>query len=666
MSIRFGRSLAGDAGLMENREWLVTNGLGGFALGTVSGVATRRYHGLLFAATTPPVGRRLLVFSLDATLSYDGRDYELFTNRWGDDTTGPDSSQHLAAFEIDGGVPTWTYACGDAKLTRRVWMEQGANATYVTYALTGASTGAKLAARAMVNDRDFNSTTSAGEWRMQLDPIGGGVRVRSAPDASPFFVRADRGTALPMHEWYHNYLYVEERARGLGDREDHLHAVSFEVSLEPGQSVTFEMALGEPVTDSIKAAGRRRTAHDRGCVERWRTAFPDIAAGAPEWIERLVLAADQFAVVRPLESDPGARSIIAGYPWFGDWGRDTMIALPGLTIATGNADVAVRTLETFAKFVDGGMIPNFFPDASNQPEYNTVDASLWFIEAVRQAFAATESQVFLLGVWPALCEIFEQYKSGTRFGIHEDPADGLIAAGGPGLQLTWMDAKVGDWVVTPRIGKPVEVNALWLNALYTMADLAKPAGDVAAAKRYKASAAQTEIGFKKYWNAERGCLFDVLDGPDGNDPALRPNQLLAVSLNHTALTNEQQRAVVDVCARRLYTTMGLRSLAPDDPHYRGTYGGSQLERDGAYHQGTVWGWLIGPFSIAVFRAYGDRDRALSYLRDVGSEIDARGLGTLPEIAEGNAPHGARGCIAQAWTVGEVLRAWTMLAKATPS
>jgi len=377
----------------------------------------------------------------------------------------------------------------------------------------------------------------------------------------------------------------------------------------------------------------------------------------------LVLAADQFVVQRALPgsgeggSATGGRSIIAGYPWFSDWGRDTMISLPGLVLTAGRPEVAARILRTFAQYVSEGMLPNRFPDTGDEPEYNTVDATLWYFEAVRAYHAATGDETLLRDLFPVLREIVAWHQRGTRYQIRLDPADGLLYAGEEGAQLTWMDAKVGEWVVTPRIGKPVEINALWYNALRAMAGFARRLGRPAA--DYEALANQVLAGFSRFWNEEAGCCYDVLDGPDGDDASLRPNQLFAVSLPHSPLDAEQQRAVVDVCARHLLTGYGLRSLAPHDPAYNGHYGGDRRQRDGAYHQGTVWGWLIGPFVAAHLRVYGDPAVARSFLQPLLRHLDDHCVGSLSEIFDGQPPFRPRGCFAQAWTVAEVLRAWQL-------
>jgi len=352
------------------------------------------------------------------------------------------------------------------------------------------------------------------------------------------------------------------------------------------------------------------------------------------------------------------RSVIAGYPWFGDWGRDTMIALPGLTLATGRAEEARDILRTFADFFDRGMLPNRFPEAGEEPEYNTVDATLWYFEALRVYLEATADQELLAELFPVLEDSIGWHETGTRYGIRLDAGDGLLRAGEPGVQLTWMDAKVGDWVVTPRIGKPVEVNALWYNALCCMIHFAGQLG--VDDTRYRQLAERARAGFQRFWRGDRGYLFDVIDGPQGNDASLRPNQLLAVSLPHSPLAKSRQKGVVDVCAKKLLTSYGLRSLEAGNPDYRGHYGGDQQRRDAAYHQGTVWSWLMGPFVIAHYRIYRDAELARSFLIPFRHHLRRHGLGSISEIFDGDVPFIPRGTIAQAWGVAEVLRAWWFL------
>ncbi len=657
--VEFGREVCGVLDAAEQREWLVTNGIGGFASGTAAGSSTRRYHGLLLAALQPPVGRTQLVSALDATARYDGAEYRLATHHWADGAVDPRGYEFLESFRLEGTTPVWRFSLGDALLEQRVWLRQGENTTYVQYTLLRAGGPLELEAKALVNYRDFHANTHAGDWRMKIEPVENGVRVTAFDGAVPFYLRSAGATCEPRHEWYRNCLFPAERYRGLDDREDLLFAALFRAKLGAGSGVTFVFSTEPRASLDGKAVRTERAVYEAQLLGKW-AAKAARAPSAPGWVKQLVLAADQFLVKRRLPEEPEGRSLIAGYHWFGDWGRDTMIALPGLTLATGRPDAARRILLAYARYVDGGMLPNNFPDAGGHLEYNTVDAALWYFEAVRQYFSATQDAETLAKLYPVLAAILDAHCKGTRYRIHADPADGLLYAGEPGVQLTWMDAKAGDWVVTPRIGKPVEVNALWLNALATMAHfsdvLAKPE------KTFEAAAAKAAGNFAKFWNPGAACCFDVIDSPGiGNDASLRPNQIFAVSLPVSPLAPRQQKSVVDLCARRLLTSHGLRSLAPGDPRYAGHYdGGGPRERDAAYHQGTVWGWLLGPFVLAHLRVYNDPAAALHFLEPLGRQIQSYGLGTLGEIFDGDPPFTPRGCIAQAWTVGEILRAWDTL------
>ncbi len=661
-AVDFGREICGSLEASEQREWLVTNGLGGFASGSVAGLLTRRYHGLLVAALQPPLGRTLLVAKLDETAKYNGQTYSLATNRWLGGALDPQGYRLVERFRLEGASPVWTFACGDALVEKRVWMHPGANTTYLRYALAHASARIDLELKALVNYRGYHASTHAGDWQMSIAPVEHGLRVLAFDGAVPFYLLSAAGAsgqvpaiAEPAHLWYHNFDLALEHYRGLDDHEDHLYAGTFRARLEPGEAVTLVLSTAPDPNLDGRSAWEVWRAAQRALLERWAAAHPETAPGAPPWVQQLVLAADQFIVSRPLADDPEARSVIAGYHWFSDWGRDTMIALPGLTLSTGRPELARKVLRTYARFVDRGMLPNVFPEAGETPEYNSVDASLWYFEAVRQYYAATRDTPLLRELFPVLAEIVDWHVRGTRHRIHVDPVDGLLYAGEPGAQLTWMDARVGDRVVTPRIGKPVEVNALWLNALVTMAQFARALRKPTAA--YTRMAKRARESSHRFWNDAAGCCFDVIDGPEGNDASLRPNQILGVSLPESALTPEQQRAVVDVCAQYLLTPYGLRSLAPGDPRYRGHYGGPPGERDAAYHQGTVWGWLLGPFALAHLRVYGDPLQAAVYLEAIAGQAQLYGLGSLGEIFDGDAPFTPRGCIAQAWTVAEVLRAW---------
>ena len=658
--IQFGREICGDLTAAESREWLVTNGIGGYASGTIAGNQTRRYHGLLVAALQPPVGRTQLVSAIDEIVHYTGADFSLATHRWASGAVEPQGFLLVEDFHLEGSTPVWTYALADALLEKRIWMRQGENTTYIQYTLVRGSGALEMELKALVNYRDFHSLTHAGDWRMNITPIDRGVKVQAYDSATPIYLKSSAAGCEPRHEWYLGCYFAAETERGLSDQEDRLFAALFRTKLEAGSSATFVLTTEATASLDGETARAERANHDVKLFQEWQEKNEALAGEAPSWIWQLILAADQFIVKRSLPEEPEGLSIIAGYHWFGDWGRDTMIALPGLTLATGRAGVGGQILLAFSRYVDGGMLPNNFPDAGGKPEYNTVDAALWFFEAVRQYFAATQDAAILPKLFPVLAGMIDAHIAGTRYNIRVDVADGLLYAGGPGVQLTWMDAKIGEWVVTPRTGKPVEINALWINALGTMAGFARLFGKPSEA--YERLAAKAKQSFQKFWNADSHCCFDVIDSPSiGNDASLRPNQIFAVSLPVTTLTPEQQKAVVDVCARRLLTSHGLRSLAPDEPGYSRHYGGSPRDRDAAYHQGTVWGWLLGPFALAHYRVYQDREAALRFLEPLGHQIYASGLGTLSEIFDGDAPFTPRGCIAQAWTVAEVLRAWKELA-----
>lgn len=661
MLIKFGRDICCELNTVEMREWLVTNGIGGYASGTVAGLLTRRYHGLLVAALKPPLGRNLLVTKFDETASYDGKTYPLMSNRWADGGVDPNGYINIQEFRLDGTVPVWTFACGDALLEKTVWMEQGANTTYIRYKLLRGSMPLDIGIKAYVNYRDYHGSTHAGGWRMDVEAVNNGIRVLAYDGAVPYYVQADSASVQIFNEWCYKYYLSLEQYRGLDAIEDHLHAATLSRRLEEGEVLTV-VASTEPQNEINwdKSLSARKN-YEEELINRFINKNRQLMRHDCPSVNHLALSADQFIVSRALPGINDGKSVIAGYHWFGDWGRDTMISLPGLAICTGRPEIARLILKTFAGYVDQGMLPNRFPDAGEAPEYNTVDATLWYFEAVRAYFEDTRDTDFLTEIFPVLDRIIDWHLKGTRYNIKADPKDGLLYAGQPGVQLTWMDAKVGDWVVTPRIGKPVEVNALWYNALRTMSVFAKALNKPSA--KYDAPAELALKGFSRFWNNDLGYCFDVIDGPGGNDPSLRPNQIFAVSLRESPLSPEQQKMVLDVCARKLLTSYGLRSLSPDHPDYKGRYGGDQRSRDGAYHQGTVWGWLIGHFTTAHLKVYGDPETARRFLSPLLEQIKSHGVGSMSEIFDGDAPFGPRGCIAQAWTVAEVIRAFTEIERA---
>ncbi|MFO7680813.1 MAG: amylo-alpha-1,6-glucosidase [Chloroflexota bacterium] len=653
----FGREVCGNLAAAESREWLVTNGIGGYASGTIAGVLTRRYHGLLMAALQPPLGRTLLLTKLEETVEYDGiypengRFHKLYCNRWNNGTIEPEGYKYLNRFHLEGTTPVWTYAIANALLEKRIWMAPGANTTYIQYRLVRATGPLTLEARALVNYRDYHATTIMDDREVETEEIENGLALHLQEDAPPFYLLSpDADEITPHFDWYEDFFLSIEDYRGQSDvQEDHIFAAALRKTLRLGECFTI-VASTEPTPNlNAEKAFQERQAHETALLQ-----LAGVTQESPA-IQQLVLAADQFVVKRPTSKDENGRSLIAGYHWFSDWGRDTMIALPGLTLNTNRPEIAASILRTYAQFLDQGMIPNRFPDVGEKPEYNTVDATLWYIEAIRAYHTATGATELLAELYPVLEDIILWHTRGTRYNIYMDQTDGLLHAGEEGIQLTWMDAKIGSWVVTDRIGKPVEINALWYNALCTMAAFARALGHDPAP--YEQLAAQTKQGFNRFWNAQMGYCYDILDGPDGPDGKLRPNQLLAVSLHHSPLSLEQQRSVVDACARHLLTAHGLRSLSPDDPEYIGHYGGDRLKRDGAYHQGTVWAWLIGPFVEAHLRVYQDAALARSFLEPLLYNLRDAGVGSISEIFDGDPPFTPRGCIAQAWSVAEVLRAW---------
>ncbi|HEV2187613.1 MAG TPA: amylo-alpha-1,6-glucosidase [Stellaceae bacterium] len=653
--IRFEAAELADLIADERREWWLANGKGGYAGGTVALSLTRRYHGLLIAPVDPPLGRVLVLTKADATLHVGGARYPLFTNRWGGGTIDPEGYRLLESFHLDGTVPVWRFRCGQAIVEHRVWMEAGADTVYLAWRLDGEVADAWLAVTFLANGRDHHGDTWPDGFNPDITGDGGTLTV-AVPGRFVLRIAGSGGEIAPSRDWYGNFDLPVERERGLNDRDSHLHVGDGHLPLRPGQWAGYAASLDPNAAPDLDAALVRRRAHDRAVLAEAIAADP-IFAKAPGWVLRLVLTVDLYRIARPLPDQPEGRTVIAGYPWFGDWGRDTMIALPGLGLAVGRFDRARRILETFAGCIDRGMLPNVFPGAGAKPEYNSVDAALWFIEAWRAYLAATDDDASLRRVFPALASIVENYTRGTRFGIAVDPVDGLLRAGEAGVQLTWMDAKVGDWVVTPRIGKPVEINALWFNALVAMAAMAERIGQ--SGVEYRAAADKAQAGFARFIRPDGRGLYDVIDGPDGNDASLRPNQIFAVSLTANPLDHAQQRAVLDACAP-LATPYGLRSLAPDDPRYRGVYAGGPAERDAAYHQGTVWAWLLGPWALAQYRVTGDAAAAQASLGPIADHLRDAGLGQVSEIFDGLPPHTPRGCPAQAWSVACVLEAWVKL------
>lgn len=642
------------------REWLITNGIGGFASGTVCDTPTRRYHGLLVAALEPPTARTLLVAKLEMTVHYRGRDYALFSNEFADGTIAPEGYVYLESFHLDNGLPVWRYAVADALIEKRIAMKPGQNTTYVNIQIIRASDELTVELMPLCTYRDYHSL-SRGRWDLGLREIGHGVEINAFAGAQSYRLSCEQATFITDPAWYWNFKYRAETVRGLDDNEDLFRPGHFFLKLGEGGQATVILSTEAKSTDSFYQVLQQ-------CRYSQTALLQSLPTDTPWWITQLALAAGQFIVERHQNGKMVGKTIIAGYPWFTDWGRDTMIALPGLTLALGRFDIAARILRTFAAYISDGMVPNRFPDNGITPEYNTVDATLWFIHAIDQYTKMSGDVAVADELYPVLADIIDWHRTGTRYGIKVDKQDGLLMAGKPGIQLTWMDANIDGWVVTPRIGKCVEINALWFNTLKIMGVLSEQLGKTEHAEDFQRSATQVKNSFRRFWNPDRQCLYDVIDGPEGTlhdddqcyDDRLRPNQIFAVSLPYSPLCEAQCKAIVDLCARELLTSFGLRSLARDEPGYTPYYQGNTAQRDSAYHQGTVWAWLIGPFVDAHYRVYQDAEKALSYLEPLGMHLADACLGQVSEIFDAEPPFTSRGCFAQAWSVGEILRVWLRL------
>lgn len=631
---------------IEN-EWLATNGLGGYASSTIIGANTRKYHGLLVASLNPPGQRTLLLAKLDERLEVNGRVYNLSTNQtvWGVTESG---FIHLQQVNI-GFFPVFIYSCADIFLRKQVFMIYGENTTVVLYRIYNGEQPALLRLLPLVNCRDFHWTAKKGQVNFTQQSTSCRVTISAAAGVPVLNLASSDGKYVQQENWFNGMFYSREQERGLEAEEDHYMPGHFIVSLLPGESktVTFIATLEEMYTLDGQALLGREVIRGQEIMEQ--AGFKD------DFALRLAWAADAFIVQR---QSTGSKSVLAGYHWFNDWGRDAMIALPGLTLVTGRFIDAQEILSTFAHYCKDGLIPNMFPDSGQEPLYNTVDASLWFFQAVYKYLQYTNNYSFIQReLYPVLKKIITCYIQGTHFNIKMD-VDGLIRAGTPQVQLTWMDAKVDDLVVTPRHGKPVEINALWYNALCILKQLAIcfndnfPYGDLL--EKIKANFAS------EFWYEKGGYLYDVI-GEEGKDPALRPNQVFALSLPYSMLSSEQGQKIIHRLWCNLYATYGLRSLTPDHPDYQGVYAGNRLERDRSYHQGTVWSWLIGPFVTAFRRVYSysqaSRIQAARFLAPFRVHLGNHGIGFISEIFDGNEPVLPRGSIAQAWGVAEVLRAY---------
>ena len=645
--IELKQDICSDFGESTSREWLETNGIGGYASSTVSGANSRRYHGLLIAATKPPLGRIVLLSKFEETLVIEGERYELSTNQY-PGAVYPEGYKYLTGFRLDS-FPVWTFDVNGAEIEKSVFMVNGENTTVCQWKIKErtaiSNQQSVLELRPLLAFRDHHHLRhedAAFDTGFSVD--GDLVSFTPYVEMPTLYLTNNAASVEPSGAWYRNFEYAIESERGFDHTEDLFQPCVMRFELAESATV---IVSTEP--RNVIDAGKLQKAE----MKRRATLVAQ-AKSKDHFSRQLVLAADQFIVRRG-----EGKTIIAGYHWFSDWGRDTMIALPGLTLATNRPEIAKSILTEFSKHISEGMLPNRFPDAGEIPEYNTVDATLWFFGAIRAYAGATGDYDFIREtLYDKLVDIIDWHVRGTRYQIHVD-SDGLLFAGESGVQLTWMDAKIGDWVVTPRMGKAVEIQALWYNALCIMNDLATRCGDSERQRQYFEMAAIAKDSFGgQFWNYDENCLYDVVNGME-KDGSIRPNQIFAVSLPHPIISSEYARAVVDKVEAELLTPYGLRSLSPRDPQYAPIYIGSPLERDGSYHQGTVWGWLIGHFVDAYRKTHtGEKglDKSIDeILAGFESHLSEAMLGQVSEIFDANTPHLPRGAAAQAWSVAELLR-----------
>jgi predicted glycogen debranching enzyme len=657
------------------KEWLVTNGLGGYASGTVAGGLTRRYHGLLVAALPTPFGRTMMFNHLWETLRWpDGRAVPLHDVTKTTDGKELGATRYLTSFLLEEGLPVWTYEVEGVRIEKRVLMPYLQNTTHITYRLLSGKP-------VRVELRPFVA------FRLHEAPV-------SHPLAAPYVVNAlgDRFEILPGGDLPPLRLSVFGADKAFTLQPETFGPIAYALELHRGYEACGELwspgylrlTLGPDSpgtlvasTESWETIGALDSTELQEAEAHRRQRLLDTARRLPSagLTAELVLAADQFIVTpagrmeeaaRARAGGDEARTVVAGYHWFTDWGRDTMISLEGLTLCTGRHREAGYILRTFGHYVREGLIPNMFPEGQREGRYHTADATLWFFHALHRYLLATDDRSTLRQLLPKLKSIFEHHVKGTRFGIGVDASDGLLRQGEKGYQLTWMDAKVDDWVVTPRRGKAVEINALWYNALSLLARWLHEEADPLAPQVTEWSARAYESFNARFWYEEGGYLYDVVDDEQGDDTACRPNQILAISLDHPVLDRNRWRPVFDVVRSRLLTPVGLRSLAPGHRDYKAQYYGDLRSRDAAYHQGTVWGWLVGPFVDAWLRIdpAGGAEARAACLEGFVPHLNEAGIGTLSEIFDAESPYLERGCIAQAWTVAEVLRAW-LLTEPTP-
>ncbi len=635
-------------------EWLETNGLGGWAGTSLTGCNTRRYHGLLVAATNPPTERMNLVSKLDETIIVDGERYELGANDYGG-LIHPNGYQYLLSFSKNL-FPEWIYDINGIQLKKTITMVQNENTTLIVYQILKSPKKFTLEFLPLIAARGYHALQHACNNIFWDAEFNNGIFHNKPYDGAPdIFISIPGSTYLHDPKWFYHFNYAVEKYRGLDYEEDLFNHGTFSVDLGEGDSLGIILSTENP-------EGRNALALLEKEQERKRLLIK--GPGNPV-TQQLKLAADQFIVKRNVANisidngiNESLKTVIAGYHWFTDWGRDTMISLPGLCLSTGRYEDAKKIIAAFSKNVSMGMLPNRFQDYNEPPEYNNVDGTLWYFIAIHKYLQVTNDVSFILGnILPVLKEIIDWHFKGTRYNIHVDD-DGLLYAGEKGQQLTWMDARIGDWVVTPRMGKPVEIQALWYNTLKIFAALLQLNGQPTDAGLVLLSAEKARKSFEeKFWYDEGRYLYDVIDENNKPDVSLRPNQLLAISLPYALIDGERAIDIMETVKSKLYTPVGLRSLSPDDNRYTGHYSGDAFKRDSSYHQGPVWSWLLGPYIEGWLKS--KKQCAEKYAREVvdafAYHLNEACIGSVSEIFDGDAPHHPRGCVAQAWGVGELLR-----------
>ncbi|MEK7400267.1 MAG: amylo-alpha-1,6-glucosidase [Candidatus Poribacteria bacterium] len=650
--IYFGENICGDFTKATEKEWLETNGLGGYASSTIINVNTRGYHGLLVSALKPPLQRVLTLSKVEDTIIFNGKRYELSCNQY-QNAIYPEGHKYLSSFRIDQ-YPTFRYKVENLFIEKSIFMAYGKNTVFIVYRLIDAPSPVVIELRPLIACRDFHARMH--EWLNPNINAQYGIDSISVDMINiKLSLLLNGGKFDYQPYWYRNFEYAIEAQRCQEAYEDLYSPGYFTRELNLGDEFALIASTDDQYAfdlESIRSQeiSRRVTLTENKLLESLPSNFRNC-------VSCLLVSADQFIVNQ--DDHP---SIIAGYHWFGDWGRDTMISLPGLTLVTGRHDIAKSILENYAKYCDQGMIPNCFAESDGQPLYNSVDASLWFIYAIKKYLDYTDDLTFIeLGLFDTIKNIIRYYREGTRYNIHADK-DGLIYAGDKGTQLTWMDAKVGEIVATPRYGKAVEVNALWYNALMTVSDIYKRLGDDSFAERYLDLSNEVKESFNKlFWNEKAKCLYDCVYD-DHFDDSIRPNQIFAISLPYQLIDGKKAESVLNVVHRELLTPFGLRSLSPKDKKYKSQYVGDQYSRDMAYHQGTVWAWLLGHFITAYVKVNGDNEETTVFIKTVfdifiHEHLDDAGVGTVSEIFDGDSPHHPRGCISQAWSVAERLRSF---------